>query len=134
VAPCSIYNEKQWTTQTLLLSQQAANPDLVMQPDIWTANRGLAPTIPVFALLAPGNATAFCAKQGWSWHDKRCQYQAAVNGYCLDFMRATTTMSPGSALFLCEACSPDDWLGSGSTVPWVASTVLAAVSSLNRSL
>jgi hypothetical protein len=133
LSPRSIWNEKQWTTQTLMLAQQAADPDLVLQPDIWTTNRGLAAHIPVFALLNPGNATVTCASMRWAPDSEQCRYQAAVNGYCLDFMRETTTMTAGSQLFTCDSCSQSEWLGSGSTIPWVASTVLAAISGLNAS-
>lgn len=124
----NIWNEKQWTTQVLYLQQQVNNPDLAMQPDIWTTNRNLDPNIPVFALLAPGNATTTCARFNWAPDDERCRYQAAVNGYCLSFMQSLTTMTAGSSLHLCEGCSSDDWLGTASTIPWVVSTVLAAVS------
>lgn len=62
-----------------------------------------------------------------------CRYQHAVAGYCLDFMQAMVTMTPGSSLSTCDSCTAannPDWLGTGSTIPWVATTVLALTENL----
>lgn len=126
----NVLNEKQWSSQCLTLAEWAADPaDTILRPDVWQADRSLAPAIPVFAFENARPAAVECAAAGYAVGGDDCNLlnftQAAVHA----FMVNTTTMTAGSRLFSLPGGSAD-WLGSGDTRPWVVDTLVAAISGI----
>lgn len=121
----NLQHEGQWDMQARVLAAQAASPaTTVLAPDLWAANRSLASHIPVLAIDNPSPDP--CGDAGAAPGSAACaaaQLQVALN---TGFMRAMTTMTPGSVFTTCQGgpavCA--DWLGGGSTVPFVTAAIL----------
>ena len=126
----NLYTEKQWTTQCFYLYEQISNPHtLLLSPDIWTRNRTLAPSIPVFALENAPPIESQCAAAGFPLNSDDCNLLNFTTVAGHQFMLNMTTMTPGSML-LAYPGGPKDLLGTGETVMWVVGVVIAAAAAL----
>lgn len=130
----NLFQEGQWDMQCRYLAAQAADPVAqLLAPDVWAANRSLAPHIPVLSISnvpadpcggggggpPPGSAACDEARFG------------AARGVA--FARNMTTMTRGSVYMNCAGGDAvcGDWLGGGSTVPFVTQAVLAWLGNLS---
>jgi hypothetical protein len=127
----NLWHEGQWDMQCRLLAAQVADPPTIMAKSLWGVNRSLARAVPV---LAVGNFPRDpCAVSGIPAGSDDCAIFRAQMALNEQFMRNMTTMTPGSAFV--NGCDVDtapfckDWAGGGATVPFVASSVLAFLSS-----
>lgn len=133
----NLEQEGQWDMQVRVLAAQAADPGgTVLAPDVWAtaaaaaaAGGGpgaLAPGIRVLALDNPADDP--CGDAGVAPDSDACRlllFGRALNSGFMRNMSAAATPA-GSGLYrACEggraACA--DWLGGGSTVPWVAAAI-----------
>ena len=117
----NLMHEGQWDMQCRYLSEQIAQPSTLFSPSLWTSNRTLQSTVPVFALA---NTPADPCTGGLTGDG--CALQRFSVLAARDFMVNMTTMTPRSSFADCGgAC--DGWLGDGyeSNVAWVTAKILA---------
>lgn len=122
----NLFHEGQWDMQCRILSSQVNNPSFALKPSLWSSNRSLSAHIPVLAIDNPGPDP--CTGDGApSPGTDACNIIRLSKTMNTAFMKSMTTMTINSTFVQClqgpAVCL--DWLGGGTTVPFVASTVIA---------
>ena len=114
----NLEHEGQWDSQCRLLAAQVRDPSLALAPDIWAANRSLAPHVRVLALAnSPRDPCAGLAGDA-------CAFQTFADAASTAFMRDMATMTRGSNFSDCAgACA--GWLGDGTNTAWVVAQMAA---------
>jgi hypothetical protein len=118
----NLFNEKQWTTQSLVLQAQVDDPSLVLQPDVWVANRTLSPTIPVFVVSAPQNATDSCVRQKLALDSNECKVMQLQAQLDEQFNAAMASITPGGTVARCNFCN--GFVVDNPNLPWLVDTIM----------
>jgi pimeloyl-ACP methyl ester carboxylesterase len=129
----NLFHEGQWDMQCRILAAQVRRPSLALAQSLWTSNRSLAAAIPVLAIDNPGpdpcagGAGAGAPPPG----SDACAVARLGQSMGTAYMRSMANMTAGSRFMQCadkDVCA--DWLGGGSSVPFVARAVLDFMSDI----
>lgn len=118
-------NEKQWTTQVDVLASQVEDPTSVLEPDLWTSNRTLDAAIPVVMFFNDVNVTRQCLDSKYALDSEDCALLRYTAEAARNFSIATTTMTPGSRLIVCDDC--DGLIAQGPNTDWAVENVMNTV-------
>jgi len=119
------HNEKQWATQVYHLAAQVADLSLAFAPSPYTSDRSLDPAIPVFNLFNRRNHTAACEAWGYPPSSADCAALGVELALAYEFAVATTTITPGSELVVCDDCS--GFLSGDGNLAWAVDNIMRLV-------
>jgi hypothetical protein len=135
----NLFHEGQWDMQARVLAAQVRDPySSVLLPDVWAVRGELLASLdrppPVRALAnTPPDLPGECASAQMDPASPACALLLFSLTSSRDYMAAMASITNGSRLedFRCGGGPTNggcaDWLGGGSTVPWVADRILEVV-------
>jgi pimeloyl-ACP methyl ester carboxylesterase len=127
----NLFHEGQWDMQCRILAAQVMNPSLALQPSLWYLNRSLVSHIPVLAIDNPGPDPCQGIGSPLPGSDD-CNVLRLTQTMNTAFMKSMTTMTINSTFIQCTVgqlvCK--DWMGSGTTIPFVVSNVMTFLNSI----
>eukprot|EP01137_Pigoraptor_chileana_P009537 Opistho-2@57973 len=125
----NIYNEKQWTRQTMVLQSQVDNIEVIFEEDVWTSNRTLDESIPVFAFAKTENVTQSCADANAPLDSVTCKVINETAAYRTRFAQQMASVTPGGKLFECtDDCK--GFLTGAAKLPWLVERLIGAVDTI----
>jgi pimeloyl-ACP methyl ester carboxylesterase len=127
----NLFHEGQWDMQCRILAAQVMNPSLALQPSLWYLNRSLASHIPVLAIDNPGTDPCEGIGSPLPGSDD-CNVLRLAQTMNTAFMKSMTTMTMNSTFIQCIVGQPAciDWMGSGTTIPFVVTNVMTFLNSI----
>jgi pimeloyl-ACP methyl ester carboxylesterase len=121
----NLFNEKQWTTQVQYLSDQVANPDTILTPDLWVTDTSLQSSIPVFVFANNVSVAQQCSDSQYPPDSDNCKILAQQNQLNINLNQAMASMTPGSRVIMCQDCQGQ--LSQNANIPWIVQHILQLV-------
>jgi len=119
----NIYNEKQWQTQMVYLDNQLNIPSLLFDYDLWSTNRTLAASIPVFWLYNNVNITRQCVE--YQYTATQCTEAQETQNVYYPYILQATNMTAGSKVIVYEDAT--DMLSQGQYISWSVQQILSSI-------
>jgi hypothetical protein len=139
----NVLNEKQWTTQVMVLYGQVrpirlhliaqlANISVVFRPDVWVAeqSRLRATGIPVLVLTNTANITRTCEQRRLAQDSVECVTERVWNDMRMSGNGQMANVTAGSKLELCDLCT--DFLVDGPNLGWTTDKIVSFYRNVTR--